>query len=140
MNAVEITCLILLVLGILIYVPMIVIFVNRYYKLCHYRQIKLLQVRQPLLIYLINIVCFFIAIIERPLSALISVFAMDALSNAFVDNWSLLVIQSISSLTWIALFMFICFKFYLLYYTQQLNLSVINQAWQKEINIGVTGL
>ena len=136
------TCLILIVCGILIYVPTIIIFVNRYYKLCHYRKIKHLQVRQPLLIYLINIVCFFIALIERPLSAWVTVFDSLSYFDQFIQDfdWILLLIQLISSLTWLALFLFICFKFYLLYYTQQLNLSVINQAWQKEINMGVTGM
>ena len=70
-------------------------------------------------------------IIERPL--IVINYNWNIFNNN--NNW---IFELIHSICWFSLFICICIKFYLLYYYEKLNLSIINQAWQREINVGIT--
>ena len=90
-------------------------------------------------------------LIERPLAVIVIIIAnyddyyykplpnIPSIVTEIIQNqYVLLSFDVISIFLWFSLLSLIILKFYLLYYNQQLNLSVINEAWQKEINIGVS--
>lgn len=121
-------CVILLMM--LIYTPLLIRSLQYFRLITQKKKNKFITMRHPLLVYLINCICAFVILVERPLLACIFVFNLFKL-----PVW---LIELFYALSWFPLFICLSFKTYLLYYNQQLSLSIMNQAWQKEINMGVT--
>lgn len=112
---------------------------------------KFLIIRHPLLVYLTLIFCAVIMLLEIPffmislimlsqtqLQSRTSQIVMIRNSSQLSFNLIFYTFYIVQSITWFGIFFLILFKSYLLYFNQCLNLAVINQAWQKEINVGVT--
>lgn len=102
------------------------------------RKDQFFKIRHPSLVYMINILCILIILFERSFLAFNSVFSF---SSQIVLNISFeWVYELVYCILWFSLWFIIGIKWYLLYFVQQFNLAIVNQAWQKNINIGVTGM
>lgn len=103
-------------------------------------EIPFFKSRHPVLVTLINVVCTIIMIVERPIFLFnqLSKHNKNNYSEIFLFNLPFWSLELLFGITWFGLFICICLKFYLLYYYERLNLAVVNQAWQKEINVGIT--
>ena len=129
LNVVDFVCAAALFVGLLVIIPITVTTLINYIRILRLTRGKFFQSRQPSL----GILLF-----ERPLLAFYNVFSFSS-NIKFVDMYRW-IFELIHGLLWFALLTAFCIKFYLLYFNQQLNLAVINQTWQKQINIGVTGM
>lgn len=139
-DTVDWICSICLFVGIFLYIPMTVYYLRRFklYSTFKVTQIQFFKVRHPSLVYLINILCILIVLVERPFASCYYIYSFSKYELVLILPPS--SFEFVHCTLWFALLIILCIKFYLLYFTQQLNLSLIDETWHKDINIGVTGM
>ena len=142
MDKLDILCGLLLIVNMVCFVPWTLHTLERYKKLSGNREKgykRHFKMRGLELVYGINILCIIMIVIERPFFSFYFIFTYsnNLSSNQWIPHW---VFELVHSMTWFAILFTLCIKFYLLYYAQQFSQSVLNMTWQKQINIGVTGM
>ena len=137
MDVIDWVCVAAIFCGALIYVPILIYFLYQFGYFSSRHNIAFFRTRIPVLVCIINILCILIIVFERPYLALYYVLSSHTVAVSSMPHWTFTLMHS---MLWFALLIIICLKFYLLYFNQQYNLALRNQAWKNEINIGVTGL
>ena len=137
-DTLDIICLSAQLFGIVVIAPFIVLCMTKYVAIGHSSNDQIFKMRHTSLILWIGILSLSIILFGRPITILYDLFsATSEMAQQSVAHWT---VQLIHALLWFGFLIILCIKFYLLYYNQQFCLALINQTWQKEINMGITGM
>ena len=131
-NSISAICLVIISVMLLIYIPFLFHSIHQFrltYKTNNFLRMRTRH-RRPLLVFIMNIICSFIMVIEQPLLACKFIFGLFKL-----NVW---IMQLLYMLSYVALFICLSFKTYLIYYNEQLHESLEDQPWREKINRTVT--
>ena len=139
-STIQVICVSLISLEIFGYCPFAIYTSCKFYKLSFGKQEQFLLVRRPMLTILINGFLIAVCMLQHPYLAIFHVCHLSNPDPTMDYNRIDWIVELFCQSFLLLSFTLICVKIYLSYYIQQLNLSLVNYTWQKEINVGVSGL